>query len=405
MAKHPPFVIPAGVTLTSTDRGMSVEHLGDIVLDKPLGDRMNRIASIEGSVTLRGRFEVDRVEAPRGTVRIEGNATAMALRGENVELLGARLKVSSVRASKQIAVGPCRIEADVIVAPRIDIDARASGRIPIIECRNEPGPNAIKGGFSVAEYDELLGNVASYLAEREVEPLEGGSEEEEKDEEEERSDTIIETCGLDEGDAAGAGDPEDDEPAEEAEGESTDDPDTFTDAAALKVGVATAVPEEALDVQGAQEVAVEEEPSLVEVQVEALSPIESEDLQLPPGARPPADKPLDASRDRIAQVDENFQDIGAEMENDSTHQQLTEILRELRGCYEGDEPPPVLDELAGLAERRQYDEIVARLPQIWNDLVRYHRERGLRIRRQVTTTFNNIMTIVKNAPSVTLGQP
>ncbi|MFH1467289.1 MAG: hypothetical protein ABIO70_23095 [Pseudomonadota bacterium] len=415
MAKHQPFVIPAGVNLTLTDRGMSVEHLGDIILDKSLGDRMGRVASAEGSVTLRGNFVLDRVEAPRGGVTIEGTVSVRSIRAETVGLTGPRITATSVQASRQIVVGACRIDADVLVAPRIDIDAKAVGRIPIIECRNEPGPNAIKGGFSIAEYDELLGNVAAYLAEREVEPLDGSGEEEEgeeKDDDEERSDVVIEACGADDGehgilelveadDAVEADDGEVDLLVEEG----TDDPDTYTDSAALKVGVATAVPQEVIEVQ-AGAVECDEEPSLIEVQAEALSPIESEDLQLPPGARVQVDatEVEEVIVDQVAQVDENFEDIKAEPEIDTTHQQLLEILEELRQCYADDEQPPILAELAELVAGRQYEEVVVRLPQIWNDLVRYHRERGLRIRRQVTTTFNNIMTVVKNAPSVTLNQ-
>jgi hypothetical protein len=433
MAKHQPFSIPAGVTLTVTDRGMSIEHLGDIILDKSVGDRMGRVVSTEGSVTLRGTFDLDRVEAPRGAVTIEGTVKVRTVRAASVELNGPRFQGASLQASRQITLGACRIDADILIAPRIDIDSRASGRIPIVECRNEPGPNAIKGGFSIAEYDELLGNAAAYLAEREVEPLDGsGGEEEEKDDDEERSDVVIETCGADDGEGEaleqavvdhagadcadcageaiggiGAIDAGDDDGVDIDLAEGTDDPDTYTGAVALKVGVATAVPQEVIDTQPAR-VETDEEPSLIEVQADALSPIESEDLQLPPGARAQGAAREDDEREtpvsvQVSQVDENFEDIKMEPESDATHQQLLEILAELRSCYEG-EQPPVLDELAMLVQARRYDEVVVRLPQIWNDLVRYHRERGLRIRKQVTTTFNNIMTVVKNAPSVALNQ-
>ncbi len=412
MSKHQPFVIPAGVSLDLTDRGISVSHLGDIILQSSLGDRMDAVVSKEGSVTLRGKFELDRVEAPRGTVRLEGSVKARAVKGAVVEIVASKFECTSVQGEKQVVLGATRIRADVLVAPRIDIDAKAVGRVPIIECRNEPGPNAIKGGFSVAEYDELLGNVESYLAERGVEPLEPGDEDEEQEDDEEPSDVVIEAYAADEAELE-ALDEEEDSDSSEQPHESTEDPDTYTDSGGLGVRVGTAAPVEPVIVEATSDVVAvtaedTEQPSIPEVEPDALTPIETEDLQLPPGARAdggeeqPANAAVIASQ--ISQVDETFEDLGPEVETDESHTQLLEILAELRSCYDEAEQPPVLTDLAELVEDRQYDDIVANLSQIWNDLVKYHRERGLRIRRQVTTTFNNIMTIVKNAPSVTLGQ-
>ena len=421
MAKHQPFVIPAGVSLQLTDRGISVQHIGDIILQDSLGDTMNQVISTEGSVTLKGNFQLDTVAAPQGTVRLEGTVKARAVQGAVVEVMTDRFEATAVQGSKQVVVGATRVSADVLVAPRIDIDAKATGRVPIIECRNEPGPNAVKGGFSIAEYDELVGNVESYLAERGVEPLVPGEgdEDAEQEDDEEPSDVVIEAYAADEAELE-ALDEENDSDSVEPVDELTEDPDTYTESAALKVGVATAAPAEPVVVEPdvAPEPEVPEEPlpadeqPLDEVGAEALSPIESEDLQLPPGAKAQAEdddgiaevEVEELADERIAQVDETFEDVDEGDDEDSAHTQLLEILDELRSCYDEGEHPPVLGELAELVDARQYDEIVSRLPQIWNDLVKYHRERGLRIRRQVTTTFNNIMTIVKNAPSVTLGQ-
>jgi hypothetical protein len=418
MAKHQPFIIPAGVSIQLTDRGVSIHHAGDIILRDSLGDTMNQIVSREGSVTLAGSFQVDEISAPRGTVNLQGTVKARAVRGSVVEVLTDRFEVASVQGAKRITLGATRVSADVLVAPRIDIDPKASGRVPIIECRNEPGPNAIKGGFSIAEYDELVGNVSSFLAERGVEPLEPGEEDGEQEDDEEPSDVVIEAYAADEAEIEALDDEQDGE-AGEAVDEATEDPDTYTDSSALKVGVATAAPVEPVLVEPdvAPEPDQPDEPEPLPGPGEgALSRIESDDLQLPAGAKAPADEAdeiadeiadvdvEELADERIAQVDETFEDVDAGDEPDSAHAQLLEILEELRSCYDDGEHPPVLAELAELVDSRQYDEIVSRLPQIWNDLVKYHRERGLRIRRQVTTTFNNIMTIVKNAPSVTLGQ-
>ncbi len=420
MATHQPFVIPAGVSIQLTDRGVSIQHAGDIILQDSLGDAMNQIVSREGSVTLQGAFDLQRVAAPKGTVRLEGKIKVDSIQGQVVEVMTSRFEAKAVQASKQIVLGATRVAADVLVAPRIDIDAKANGRVPIIECRNEPGPNAIKGGFSITEYDELVGNVGSYLAERGVEPLEpSGEGEEDQEDDEEPSDVVIEAYAAEEVELDSLED-EQDQARSDLPDEATEDPDTYTESVALKVGVATAAPsspvvvEPDVEDEPAEElVAVEadvEDSSIPDMDADALSPIESEDLQLPPGAKASGEmevaevevEPL--SDEQVSQVDETFEDIAQDADGDTAQGQLLEILQELRSCYDDGEQPPVLAELAELVDSRQYDEIVSRLPQIWNDLVKYHRERGLRIRRQVTTTFNNIMTIVKNAPSVNIGQ-
>jgi hypothetical protein len=352
MAKHQPFVIPAGVSLQLTDRGISVAHAGDIILQSPLGDRMNEILSHEGSVTLSGTFDLDRVAAPKGTVRLEGPVKARSIQAEVIEVQSPKLEAKAIQGSKQIVLGATRIDADILVAPRIDIDAKATGRVPIIESRNEPGPNAIKGGFSIAEYDELIGNVSSYLAERGVEPLEPGEDDEEaEDDDEEPSDVVIEAYAADESEF----DEEDDSIPSETVDEADDDPDTYTDSVALKVGVATAAPSEPLVVEPGvapepeepEQVEVEiEEPSLADVEPEALSPLDTESLQLPPGAKSEPAEPAepDHADERIAQVDETFQDLEREDE-DGAHGQLMEILQELESCYDEGEQPPVLAEL------------------------------------------------------------
>lgn len=416
MAKHQPFVIPAGVSIQLTDRGVSIQHAGDIILQDSLGDSMNQVVSREGSVTLCGNFDLDQVRAPRGTVRLEGQIKVSAVQGKVVEIMTTSIQAKAVQGSKKIALGATQISGDVLVAPRIDIDSKASGRVPIIECHNEPGPNAIKGGFSITEYDELVGNVESYLAERGVEPLEPSEEDEgDQEDDEEPSDVVIEAYAAEEAELEALDDDHEPDRAGPPD-ETTEDPDTYTESVALKVGVATAAPEEPVLVEADSSTEPEvaepdlEKPSLPEMSADALSPIETEDLQLPPGAKASAGSEVaeveveTISDEQVSQVDETFQNVGGNEDQDSAHAQLLEILEELRSCYDAGEHPPVLAELAELVDSRQYDEIVSRLPQIWNDLVKYHRERGLRIRRQVTTTFNNIMTIVKNAPSVNLGQ-
>ena len=413
MANYQPFEIPAGVDVQITDKGVSIEHAGDIILHGTIGGGMDRVVSSEGSVTLAGKLSLGSVEAPNGTVRVVGPVEATRVLGSVVEITSTDFTAKTVRGERQIKLGECKIKIDVLISPRIEIEPKASGRVPIIECHNELGPNAIKGGFSVAEYDELLGDVESYLAERGVDPLQPASdeEEEEDEEEDEPSDLIIEAEDIDEAEAEFVEEPESLEAIEE---EDVDDPDTFPDVSRIKVGVTTteAAPISALP--NIDEDPADDEPEEIDIEIDEIEDLEldsgelpdSDDLSLPPGARSVFvdDDFEDMAKSEVSMVDEDFSDIKPEPEESDVHVQLEEVLAELRACYEDGEHPPVLSELQEMVEAREYDEIVNRLPQLWNDLVKHHRERCMSIRRQVTTTFNNIMSIVKNAPTVNMNQ-
>ncbi len=81
--------------------------------------------------------------------------------------------------------------------------------------------------------------------------------------------------------------------------------------------------------------------------------------------------------------------------DDPVYRSLLGSLAELKTCYDEGFEPPIFEELDSLTAARAYEQIRLRLPHIWNDLVKYHRKNGLRIRREVTSTFNTMMSLVK----------
>lgn len=389
MEKHQPFVIPAGVKFEISDRGVNVEHVGDIIINGSLGKNLDKILSHEGSITLRGKFEANRIEAPMGVVRLDGTVEAGAVRGAIVELGGRRFKAKSVRASRQIIVGGLKITADILMAPRIDVDPKASGLVTILESHNETGPNAIKGGFTVSEYNQIIGNAASYLAERGVEMLdrpESSTEEEveEDDDDESISQSVIEAQAEEEAEViqTGAG--------YESE-ESTDDPDTSPDAHTIRLGAALNSASDPLVVEEIVPAYAQQDDELAnDSQVEEIETIDAiEELEVVDSVEPIDDLPPEEPQPE--------QTAPVEPQLDPVYDRLKETLAELVSNYAGVAEPPALSDLGRLIEDRDYDAIRQNLPRIWNDLVKYHRETGLRIRRQVTATFNNIMGIVKNS--------
>lgn len=353
MAKYQPFLVPAGVKLSYSTKGVSIEHSGDIILHVPVGEKMDKVVSLEGSVTLRGDFSMNQIAAA-GKVRLEGRISSGSIKGEHVEVVTRSLEVVSIQATKKISIAETTIKADVIIAPTIDISPTANGRCPIIESHNSCGPNAIKGGFSVSEYDELIGNVNEYLSSRGVSPL-AESKAAAIEEEEEDDESFVPAVALE---------------AEEADfdldafEEHQDDPDTLTEASQIRVGIQTAKENLEEDDEDEDEFPALEEVSSLEDEFEVIPELEEDD--------------------------------------DHIYTELKGILETLSSCYEDGEPE-VITNIREMVENRNYSEIQNQLPQLWNDLVKYHRDRGIRIKRQVTSTFNNIMSVVKNSPSVTIG--
>jgi hypothetical protein len=404
MEKHQPFVIPAGVRFEISEKGVFVEHAGDIILNGSLGKNLDRVISKEGSITLRGRFDANHIEALNGTVRLDGAVEVGSVRGEVVEIVGRRFKARSVRAGRQIMLGGLKVTADVLMAPRIDVDPKAQGLVTILESHNVVGPNAIKGGFTVAEYNEIIGDAAAYLGERGVEMLdkpESATEEEEEDQEDDEdqlAQTAIEANAEDDGEAIPTGSGTDSD-------ELTDDPDTSPDAFAvrtsppIRVAVPPSAPVEPVEPSPASDDSDEE--SLPEVGEEALEVIDVSVEPLPDDSSAEEPPTAEYATDRVLNVlsEDIIGEETAPVEpiEDPTYDKLVATLQELMSNYAGNPEPPALADLGRLIEDRDYDAIRAQLPRIWNDLVKYHRETGLRIRRQVTATFNNIMSIVKSA--------
>lgn len=101
-----------------------------------------------------------------GTVVIDGGFTGGVVRAAAIELGAGVIKARGFQAAQRVTVGAAKLQVDAILAPEVGIDPKASGRVTIIECQNELGPNAIKGGLSVADYEEMIGGADRFLGER-----------------------------------------------------------------------------------------------------------------------------------------------------------------------------------------------------------------------------------------------
>ena len=57
--------------------------------------------------------------------------------------------------------------------------------------------------------------------------------------------------------------------------------------------------------------------------------------------------------------------------------------------------PPVVQRLAQLVAERDYKTVRDEVDDIWNQLLRYHKQKKLRPKPSLTTTFNTIHAIVR----------
>jgi hypothetical protein len=221
---HPSkLVIPGGAEFTSTEAGLVIEHSGDIHLHGPLsrpvarviaggdielsgdlevGEVLSRGGEIRvsgrltsrsvlaqaGDVLVSGDSRITELSAPAGAARvsgkvelgrvhalvvvIEGKVTAELLRGDEVNVLSGEHQLRAVEGAVVLRVGEARLTSDVIVAPQVEVHPKCGGRATVIECRNQLGPNGLKGGYSLAEYAEEFGiDGAEFLTRRGVRPL------------------------------------------------------------------------------------------------------------------------------------------------------------------------------------------------------------------------------------------
>jgi hypothetical protein len=371
-----PFVVPAGLVFEVEKDGVSIENDGDIELHGTLGHRVKSVRSISGDVTIHVDAEVGDIYAPEGRVTIRGNLKAHRVAGADVDITGeavaeeiaaaggsvhlrARAEIKAIRGAtihiegpwltakivhgtRSVSVGPGRIQADIVMAPSVDLDPKTVGKITVIECHNDPGPNGVKGGLSLADLDELFGNATSFLEDRGLKPL---------------------------GAPAKGGDKGADKTGDKV--------DKVIELTPRHAG--RAEPEEEVD-----EIEVEEDEGVVDLtgaaRTDAAEP-EHED------GRAAAGEPDTDGEDRAAR--------GAEGAEDPLHQQLVDTVARIGACYADKESPPAVTRLQQLVTERDYPTIRSDITEIWNQLLKYHQKKGMRIQPQVTTTFNAINSIVR----------
>ena len=221
-----PLLIPDGVRISSSVRGISIHHKGDVVLNGPIDSRIAAITSTRGSITLKGEQQVDEIRAERGSIfldgemrlgkvvsgsgnvtmhgqiradeveassgsvvlsgehriktiraaedlQVSGSLRGTSIKGRDVVLNADQLEVGAVEGTLRVDLGECTYKVEIVIAPQVTVHGNSTGRINVIESNNELGPNKLKGRFRLAEYAEFTGiDPKTFLNERDIRALE-----------------------------------------------------------------------------------------------------------------------------------------------------------------------------------------------------------------------------------------
>jgi hypothetical protein len=170
MGKRPTFSLPEGLKMDITADKIVLEYDGDVEIELDLG---RRFAGIKAGGDLTVKLPVVSGDLVAGGVlRIQGDIdSAGMLHGREVVLGRQTIRCKSISADERITIGSATIACDVIIAPEINLDPKATGRVTVVESANERGATKIKGGFSLSDYEDMFGNSHDFLAQRNLHPL------------------------------------------------------------------------------------------------------------------------------------------------------------------------------------------------------------------------------------------
>jgi hypothetical protein len=160
------FVLPASLDLDLSDGKFNLRHEGDVTLEQTFGLEIG-VIDVQGNLELK----LDRVGGRircGGHLRVHGTVDADTLHARDIVFDSAHITARAIAADERILIGHATLKVDIIIAPTIEIDPKSSGRVTVIESHNELAPTRVRGGYSLAEYQEDFGDVEAFLADRGV---------------------------------------------------------------------------------------------------------------------------------------------------------------------------------------------------------------------------------------------
>ena len=426
MATKGALVLPAGVALHIEEGALSIQHQGDIIIEGVPAQPLHTLTSHKGDVKLScpEALNLTKVSAPEGTVTVTGKVTMQSIEAKAVDFAGGNLKISVVNAAKSINLNGAKIEADVILAPKVDIAASLKGRASAIECGNEIGPHKLRGGFNLGEFVSLMPTGAAILRAHGIAVPAG---EEEPGEEDDDPEPAAAAAEPEPGRAAGGLEPAHEEPEATPEPEPEPAPadleaapaDLEADEAPVEPATveakAIAIDDEAVATPantgsaGAEEfplpadefpepegiAATEAMPADDEINDAALAMPDADEIEEEIAAEP-ADE-IDEAALAMPDADEIEEEIAAEPADQSmtsVQMQIQEILEYMRDAYDEGAAPEPIQHLFSYLEGNDLDGLRDNLSPLWKDLFKEIQASGSYHANAVTRSFRAIRELL-----------
>jgi hypothetical protein len=345
MSKPPPFALPAGLEIELAGDVLSIGYEGDVHLEQSLGRTLGEVFA-GGDLTVQLDVITGQLRC-QGRLELRGRIEADTLHGREVIIGDTEVRCRAISADERIVIGQSRLQVDVILAPEIVFDPKASGRVTVIESHNDPGPTKIKGGFSLQEYEEVFGDATAFLTERGVTPLDG-------------------------------------EPPPRAPAPKPTPRAKPEKAASTAAAVPTPAP--------APTPAPPSTPAPAPARGAAITP-----APLGPRTNPPLRRAEEETADPPSLSIDDLQPITDADQEDDLHPKLLEQVKRVASCYDGKEMPPAVGQLRELVEARNYDRLRENITDVWNGLLSFHQRKGIRPHPQVTHAFNVIHGLMQDS--------
>ncbi len=399
MAQSPPFVLPPGVALRLTEQGLHLSYDGDIDLQESPetgfalveagGDLEVRLPRITGSLRAGG------------TLRVRGDISGGRLHARHVVLGRQRIDCLAITASESITIGAAHVNCDAIIAPVIQLDPKAFGRVTVIESRNDRGATKIKGGFSLVDYDDMFGNADEFLGTRGLSRLgPPGDGVRSPPSRTEPIDVREPTRPLPQRAPRPDPNPTESRPSSVLPMDEIDEMDEDT---RIVSPPQSATPWTASRAPARTPSGSADRTGYGTPNAPATYPHSPRGLPSghPPSAPPPPRRRVDEEEDdpslsvSFGTMEPSLPDPSSPELDAHVQQQLAEALGRIVACYDGSEVPPAVQQLQSLVEQRDYEALRDDIAEVWNGLLGFHQQRGIRPHHQVTHAFNVIHGLVQ----------
>lgn len=322
-----------------------------------------------GNVQVHGGLTATNIQAG-GTVAIAGAAQVGTIHGEEVRLVGGNVVARGLQAWKVVELGAGRVQVDVVVAPNVDIDPKASGRITLLEAANEVGPNALKGCFSMADYTEMFGDAEGFLKDRSIDPA------------------SVKGAAV--------------RPPPPTPVDVPPPPPVRIAPPVTPVAPPPVTPVVAPVAPVAQSVVTPPTPvtppptPVVTPPPPPVVPVTPVDVAVEPVEEQAEDSAVPQDDEgSVEEVPSNAIEQVETPKEHPLHGQLVEAVSKVVDAYADSEPPPAVEKLKMLVDSHAYDRVRTEITQIWSELLKFHQRKGVRLPHQVTPTFNTINSLVK----------